>query len=238
MMNWLRAIVILTTCLLTSCLDCREEVWLNADGSGRVDISYTIPAAVAKLQGGEEGLRKMLGKLLSETKELHSTSYTVTTVSDRLTVRVKAAFDSALDLKNASQASPLGQLPSSATHLSGILEVKLRGRSLDLKRTISPGSALPGVSFMPASTFTGHRLSYIIHLPLAAKQSNATRIENGGKTLIWDFPLGKAIKQPVTTHFIAPIPIPGRAILTMIFVLLLLLGIGSIIFRRLKRISL
>ena len=177
-MNWLRSITVIVACFLTSCIDCREEVWLAADGSGRVDISYTLPAAAAKFQGGEEGIRKMLGKLLADTKEIHSSSYEVTTLKDRLTIRVKASFDSALDLKEVSSGGPMHQLPSSAGGLAGKVEAKLSGRSIDLKRTISPGAALPGSRFMPASNFRDHRLVYIIHLPLAAKESNAARTEN------------------------------------------------------------
>lgn len=236
-MKWLRSITVIVACLLTSCLDCREEVWLNTDGSGRVDISYTLPAAAAKFQGGETGIRKILGKLLADTKEIHSSSYEVTTVKDRLTVRVKASFDSALDLKDASSSRPMQQLPSPAANLSGKVEAKFNGRHIDLKRTISPGAALPGSRFMPASNFSDHRLVYIIHLPLAAKESNATHVENQGKTLIWDFPLDQAIQKPVTTHFIAPIPIPNWVIVATVVGFSLLAGLVFFILRKLRRIK-
>jgi len=235
-MNWLRSITVIIACFLTSCIDCREEVWLAADGSGRVDISYTLPAAAAKFQGGEDGIRKMLGKLLAATKEIHSSSYEVTTLKDRLTIRVKASFDSALDLKEVSSGGPMHQLPSSASGLAGKVEAKLSGRSIDLKRTISPGAALPGSRFMPASNFRDHRLVYIIHLPLAAKESNAARTENEGKTLIWDFPLDQAIRKPVTTHFIAPIPIPTWVIVATVVGIPLLAGLVFFILRKLQRI--
>ncbi len=215
-MIWLRSIAAIIACMLTSCLDCREEIWLAADGSGRVDISYTFPAAAAAFQGGEDGIRKMLGKLLADTQEIHSTSCEVTTLNDRLTIRVRASFDSALDLKDSSAQRQMHHLPSSAAGLTGKIGAKLRGRSIDFKRTISPGAALPGSRFMPATRFRDHRLVYIIHLPLAASESNATRIEHEGKTLIWDFPLYQAIQKPVTTHFVAPIPIPRWVMPTVI----------------------
>ncbi len=139
------------------------------------------------------------------------------------------------DLQDASQTDSLKKLPSSATHLSGKFAIKLRGRDLDLTRTISPSSALPGAGFLPASKFAGHRLSYIIHLPLAAKQSNATRTEDDGKTLIWDSPLDWAIKQPITTHFIAPIPVPSWLISAIIIVFVIILVIGILILRKFKK---
>ena len=207
-MKWLRVMAVIAACLLTSCIDCYEEIWLETDGSGRADISYTLPAAAAKFQGGEDGVRKLIGKFLAETKAIHSSTCEVTTDGDRLKIRVRAKFDSALDLKEISSGGAMEQLPSSATNLAGKVEASVKGRTVDLTRTISPGAALPGSIFMPASNFEGHRLVYIIHLPMAAKESNATRTEDDGRTLVWDFPLEQAIRRPVSTHFKAEIPIP------------------------------
>ena len=100
------------------------------------------------------------------------------------------------------------KLPSSATGLTGSTLVAVSGRTVDFSRTINAGDALPGSPFMPASQFDGHRLTYIMHLPLAAMESNATRTENEGRTLVWDFPLAQAIKGPVATRFKAKVPVP------------------------------
>ncbi len=208
----LRFIALLVACLLTSCIDCHEEIWLEADGSGRADISYTLPAAAAKFQGGEAGVRKQIEKFLAETKEIKSSACEVTTEGARLKIRVRAVFDSALDLKEISTGRSMAELPSSATNLAGKVAVSVIGRTVDLTRTISPGAALPGAAFMPASTFHRHRLVYIIHLPMAAKESNATHTEDGGRTLVWDFPLAQAIKTPITTRFRAEIPLSRWAI--------------------------
>ena len=203
-----RLIALLAICLLSSCIDCHEEIWLEADGSGHADVFYTLPAAAAKFQGGEEGVRRLLEKFLSDTKVLKSSSYEVNTDKDRLKIRVRAAFDSALDLKEISAGGPMNKLPSSASNLAGKVALTVHGRTVDLTRTISPGAALPGSTFMPASSFDGHRLVYIIHLPMAATDSNATRIEENGRKLVWDFALADAIQTPVTIHFKANVPIP------------------------------
>lgn len=196
-------------CILTSCIDGREEIWLAADGSGRADVSYSLPASVAKFQGGEAGIRKLIGDFLAKTPEIQSSSHEVTTEGDRLKIHVRATFDSALDLKEISTGSSLGELPSSAAHLAGKVELKISGRTVDLSRTVSAGQALPGARFMPASSLDGHRMTYIMHLPMAALESNATQTENEGRTLIWDYSLADAVKAPVTTRFKAQIPIPG-----------------------------
>ncbi len=231
----LRLIALLAVCLLSSCIDCHEEIWLEANGSGHADICYTLPAAAAKFQGGEEGVRRLLGKFLSDTKVLKSSSYEVNTENDRLKIRVRAAFDSALDLKEISAGGPMGKLPSSASNLAGKVAVSVRGRTVNLTRTISPGAALPGSTFMPASSFDGHRLVYIIHLPMAATESNATRVEENGRKLVWDFPLAEAIQTPVTIHFKANIPIPYWLIGVVIIGMLGLGWLAIIGIRRFRR---
>jgi hypothetical protein len=203
----LRLFAITTACLLVSCIDGREEIWLNADGSGHADITYSLPAAAARFQGGENGVRKMLGDFLRKTPAIKNPTYEVTTTEGRLTIHVQGSFDSALELKEISRGESMAQLPSSATGLTGSTVVSLNGRTVNFSRTIDAGSALPGSFLMPASQFEGHRLSYIIHLPLAAIESNATRTENEGRTLVWDFPLAGAIDGPVTTSFKARVPI-------------------------------
>ena len=197
-----------TACLLVSCIDGREEVWLNADGSGRSDVTYSIPALAANFQGGESGVRKMLADFLVRTPALKNPVYDVTTTDTRMTIRVQASFDSALELKEISEGDSMQQLPAAAAGLTGSTSLNLNGRTVDFSRTIDAGSALPGSSFMPDNQFSGHRLSYIIHLPQAAVESNATRTDNGGRTLIWDIPLAQAIAGPVTTKFKAKVPIP------------------------------
>ncbi len=234
-MNFLHIIALLAACLLTSCIDCHEEIWLEADGSGRADISYTLPAAAAKFQGGEAGVRKQIEKFLAETKEIKSSTCEVTTEGDRLKIRVRAGFDSALDLKEISTGGAMKELPSSATNLAGKVEVGVKGRTVDLTRTISPGAALPGSAFMPASAFDGHHLIYIIHLPMAAKESNATRTENDGRTLVWDFPLDKAVKAPVITHFSADIPLPRWLLFVAAAVVLVIGRLAFLGFKKLRK---
>lgn len=205
----LRLLLIVATCLLASCIDGREEIWLNADGSGRADIRYSLPAAAAGFQGGEAGVRRMIGGFLKNTPAIASSSYEVTTEEDRLKIRVRASFDSALDLKAIANGDSIGKLPSSAGNLAGEVTVNVQGLTVDFCRTISAGKALPGSVFMPASNFEGRNLTYIVHLPKAASETNATRTQDEGRTLIWDFPLARAIKGPVTTRFKARIPIPA-----------------------------
>ncbi|GAA5119984.1 hypothetical protein JIN84_21035 [Luteolibacter yonseiensis] len=203
-----RLLVLVAVCLLTSCIDGHEEIWLNADGSGRADVTYTLPAVAARFQGGAEGVEKLLAKFLRDAPGLTSSSHEVVTDGDRLKIRVKASFDSALELREISRSDPMKKLPSSANGLAGKVRVSRHGWALDFSRTISAGNALPGSSLLPASQFKDRRLTYILHLPQAPILTNAMRTENGGRTLIWDQPLAAAVKTPFTIQFKSRIPVP------------------------------
>ncbi len=218
----IRFLTVISACALVSCIDGREEIWLNANGSGRADVSYSLPAAAARFQGGEAGVRRLIGEFLKKTPAIATSSFEVMTDQDRLKIHILATFDSALDLKEISKGAALEKLPTSATHLAGEMSVDLHGRSVAFSRTIAPGKALPGAIFLPVSQFQGRNLTYIIHLPAAASESNATRTEDAGRTLVWDYPLAVALQNPVTLRFKAKIPIPAWAIPAVASVVLLL----------------
>ncbi len=217
-----RILTVIAAVMLVSCIDGREEIWLNANGSGRADVSYSLPAAAARFQGGEEGVRRLIGDFLKSTPAISNSSFEVSTDQDRLKIRVQGTFESARDLKRISTGASQEDLPSSANYLAGEFNVDVQGRTVDFSRIIAPGKALPGAIFLPVSRFKDRNLTYIIHLPEAATESNATRVENAGRTLVWDFPLASAIQNPVTLRFKANIPVPRWAVTSVAATVLLL----------------
>lgn len=226
-----RLLAVIAALLLVSCIDGREEFWFHADGSGRAEITYTLPSAAATLQGGEAGVLEMINGFLTAAPAIKNPQIAITNNDGRMTVNVRYAFDSALELASITEDGLLETLPPSATALSGQVDVQLRGRNIHFSRLIDAGKALPGSSFMPASRFDGHQLDYIIHLPLPATESNAGKLSDNGRTLEWNFPLSLAIRTPLTMTFQAPAPIPpwAWAILALLLAILTFL-----VFRLLK----
>jgi hypothetical protein len=221
----IRFLAAVITVLLASCIDSREEFWIEADGGGRAQITCTIPAAAARIHGGDDGIRKLIADFLRATPSIKRSSHEVTTANGRTTAVVEFAFDSALDLMETStRESPAGLLPPAAKHFLGEMQAEWRGRSLEMTRRISPGKSLPGAAFMPASTLEG-RLVTIMHLPAPASASNATRTENSGRTLVWETPFAEAVKSPVTYHFIMDAPLPWKLIGGIVAPLALLGGV-------------
>lgn len=224
------AALTLVTLLLSSCIDGREEVWLNADGSGRAHFTYDIPATAAKFQGGIDGVRELLD---SELKVFPSATHEVTQEGDRLKVDVRLKFTSADEISKIRSSASRGKAPPSFQHLAGIFKVSRNLRTVDFTRTISPGKALP-TAFIPASEFKNRKLTYILHLPVVPTESTADRFENSGLTQIWEQPLTSALRKPMVIHFKAKIPVPQWLIYSAIGLLVVVAGIPFVLIRRRK----
>lgn len=219
--RWMAVMLFL---LLASCIDSREEFWLEANGSGRAQMQFSIPSSAAGMCGGNEGIRKMIDQLRQSGPELRDFRHHITTKADRTRIDISFAFDSPRDLEALRDGGAFKNLPSAATHMAGNVKTEIHGLSVDYQRTIAVGKAMPGAFLLPASKFAGCRLITIMHLPVAASRTNATRVENGGRTLVWDTPMAKAVKSPITHHIEFPIPIP-RAVYLGLAALVIIAGI-------------
>ena len=216
------------TLSLSSCIDGREEVWLNADGSGRADLVYEIPAAAARLRGGPEGINDLVAELV---KDIPSATHEVVPDGNRIKVRVRLTFQSPDQLRSLASSQAKQKAPASFDYLAGQFEISRDFRTVNFTRTISPGKALPTV-LIPPSEFKDRKLTYILHLPMVPSETTATRVENHGRTLIWEKPLSGDIRQPLIVHFKAKIPLPPWLIASAAGVMLLLLSVPVLLIVR------
>lgn len=217
------------SCLLVSCIDGYEEYWLEADGSGRAQIHYDVPAIITRNVGGADGISKMLDRFIQRTPSLTNTTRQVTLNSDRMTVDFNTSFKSMLGLIDAVRGDPAlsaGDFKSVVSPLIGTLDIRQSGLRVDMTRVVCLSDALPGAGFMPASQFEGRRMVYILHLPRAARESNATRTRDGGRTLIWDRALQDCLKKSTAIELSADMPLPRWVLPSAAVVLALLLGWG------------
>lgn len=203
-----RLLVLSFVVLLASCIDGHEEYWLNRNGSGAAEATYDIPASAVDLGGGEEELRRGLDNWFAGTPAVRREAFELTRTGDRVRIHLRVAFDSALDLLDLSKPEKTRSMPSSFSHLAGVFDFRLKGREFELTRTVSPAKALMGGLFLSRRETESRKLVYIVHLPEAPLESNATRTEDGGKTLVWDYTLQESLRQPLVTRFKAKIPIP------------------------------
>lgn len=224
----LRALSLLLCLLIVSCIDCKEELWVNPDGSGAAEATYDLPSSAVLLGGGEAKIRATIATLLSENPGLHQEALDIVSTRGRTRIHLRLRFESALKLVDLSKPESTGSLPATAQQLAGTFDFRLSGREFELNRTIEANKAFAGGLFMPRREIEGRRLLYILHLPQPPVESNATRTENNGSTLIWDYSLEEALKRPVTTRVKARIPIPWWVPFSAI---LLLGGLATLVIR-------
>jgi hypothetical protein len=203
------AAVVLTT---GACVDSREEYWIDARGGGKGEISFSVPAAALRLHGGEQGVGDIIDSFMREIPGIELTGRNVETTGGRAHVRAAFEFESALDLAAFAESPSADSLPSVVRQLTGTVDVSMRGRELSFIREVTPARALPVVSLLPAPQLDW-QLVTIIHLPAPANESNATRTENGGRTLVWETPLATAVRSPLVMSFKMDVPIPWTLVL-------------------------
>ncbi len=217
---------------LVSCIDGREELWVNPDGSGRAELRYEIPQAAAVLRSREE-IDVIVAAFLERNAAIfQEREHRVVRTEDGLAIEVAVEFDSAADLAHLDVSGK--NVPPVVRHLAGEFALERRGRTVEFERTVTVGRAIPGWRFMPRSQFENRRLIHIIHLPEPAETSNATRTDHEGRTLVWDHSLAEALREPVTTRFRAKIPLP-RWLAGAGFALVALLAAAAVSLRRVLR---
>jgi hypothetical protein len=207
-----RLLAALACLLLGACFDIREEVWIHRDGSGRAELKYTIPESALLLGGGIAGLEQKVRELVATEPKVRLDDVKVSTAGGEARIAVKLSTDSMLSLLELQESEAFQELPDAAGNIAGTVVVKLRGLDIDFTRTVKVREALGLASLaIGAEDRRDRSLEYIVHLPKAPKESNATRTENGGKTLVWKATLGEALKRPLVTRFRAALPIPWYA---------------------------
>jgi hypothetical protein len=220
--------------LLVSCIDGCEEYWIGENGGGRAEIEYSVPASMAKLEGGDEAICEMLEDFFKGTSAIRQAKCEVITKDGRTRVSVRFSFDSGMELAEASGGARSGQLPSAVGHLIGEVGACIRGRTLEFMRTAKPDKAIPGAGLMPKGQLDSHKLVFIVHLPVPAKESNATRVTDEGRTLCWETSLADTMNHPLAMRFKMDLPIPWGRILMLTAILsgVLALAVGWIRKRR------
>lgn len=231
-----RLLALALTLLLSSCFDVREEIAVEADGSGQLTFDYVVPAEVLPVVGGESGIREQIENLLASEPQVRLQALEIIREDKGARIHIEITADSMLALKNLKETEAYAELPASSRNLAGTFDVRLDGLDVQVERTINIANALGFAALaIGQEERDQRRLEYIIHLPKAAEAHNADEVENDGRTLIWKRSLGEALSGPIQQSYTAPIPLPVWVIpAVVIVVMLIVLGIVSVI-RRIRR---
>lgn len=218
---------------LSACFEVHEEIWVHRDGSGRGEFTYTVPQSAIDLGGGQDEIEQKIRALIAKNPPLAIEHISFTTAPDETIVSVAISTSSLLALRKIADSNKGSDTASQFRRFAGDFDIQIAGLDIDFSRTINVRKALGLASFAVGGSDRKNRhLTYIVHLPNAAKSSNATSTEDEGRTLIWEKTLGDALKKPLTTHFHAAMPIPWWGYASLV---ILTVGIIALVWWVLKK---
>lgn len=236
----LRLFIVAMVLLLSACLSVKEEFWFENDGSGRIEATYEMPAIAIASLGGEEKLKSLIEGILTKESGVTLDQFSLEKRGAQAALTIHVHFDSVLQLSKLldppSDGSKKESMPEPMKKLLGDIKVKRVGMAVDYQRSIDPSQLFAGGLFSPSrEQMKDYQLEYIMHLPTKATQTNAHQILDDGYTLAWRYDLADAIKDPVTTNFTTPLPIPWWLWLVLAIVIAFLVWRGLVIRRKLLR---
>jgi hypothetical protein len=225
--------------VLCSCIEGEEVTWLELDGSGRLEAVYKMPPVVMSSFGGPESLATTLREAAARDTHVDLDYVRHRTERGSVFFEFAGSFD---DLRNLC-TFPQRQLrdpaepdkPVSAEALFGESTLKISPRGISVHRTIDISGVLPKNIRRAPGLLDDSTFRYILHLPVGAKESNATSSAAGARKLEWTFLLKDHATTPMILTAEAPLPLPSWLWPALAGILLILLALTALVLKRLRR---
>ena len=119
--------------LLLSCIEGREEVWLNRDGSGRLEASYRMPGVVMQQLGKPEDVVRTLQEAAARDEHVELTEVTHRKEKGFIILEFSGTFGLSI---NSSQSSINESFTIGASNYNLVLPagpyVRVEGSDIDL----------------------------------------------------------------------------------------------------------
>ncbi len=215
--------------LLSSCVESEEEIWIHANGSGKLKISQEMPALALSEVGDPQAYVDVIHEIdaLEDSVSIQHLTYEME--GSKLVFRLEASFENILKLEEIGTRhttrflTATGADPEKMATASGETTVKLDGLQPSFQRVIDIGSLIPApVKKMPILLGNASS-SFTMHFPSKVKETNAHQISNGGKTIHWNFLLKNHLEEPMVMNATSSLPIPwwAWALLLMMIVVII-----------------
>lgn len=226
-----------TLCLLLGgCIEGDETIWLERDGSGRLQASYRMPPLLMARFGGPEALKTQLAQAAAADEFVDLTRIEHTREKGRVVFEFEGTFTDLRKLCTFPQrrlrdpATP--DRPAQAEVLFGETTLEINELSMTMARTIDLTKTLPREINLRDSTFR-----YTVHLPVEVARTDAHTVSEDGRTLQWSFLLREHTDQPMRLYAQAPLPIPwwvwfSGTLLIIAFLAVLFLAVRRVILLR------
>lgn len=251
---WL-AVLLSLAAASSGCIAYEEELWLNADGSGRMSFEVSMSEAVMALANNPgagaapafsmDQLQTDLAKREGVTVEESQTF----SRSGKRVLAVKLRFSS-LDFTKEAPAAGLSGSPGSPNLFGAIQIGEDESGNLVLSRTIGPlqqTDAVPSDDALAKSMeeavqamLANYAWKYTVHFPSKVIRANTagSYIDQASNTVTWEFSLASLMSTPGTMNATVANPVPqwlrfvaglGPAAYAAILVPAGLLGLGAVV---------
>lgn len=229
----LLAIAGLLALFLPGCLDVRSHLTLNKDGSAEVEY-VTLLDVAAMSQSPAAGMSKMpkmdpavMGKQMvaSMRKQMQDDGFTVSDANDGAKVGVKGVkhLKDATEIRNFLSKRMSIQEPEKAFVVkkgffvtSYKLDAKTAGMGEAGNNPLMAGGMMQAMS--------GMSMSFTLTAPAKAKQTNAAKFSDHGRTMEWTITPGQSTSLQADINVVHL----GNISLTILF-LIFLLGVGGFV---------
>ena len=188
--------------LLSGCLDYTEEMWLNADLSGRAAMTISMREEMVKGTTGlerdmsEEGIRRDVERIPGVKLE----SFESFRDAGKMIAKLRLKFDSVEKLtrheSSVSDSSPISFLGAIVVRKeSGKVVFERTLRAMPEARSDSFGKDLLAKS-LGSLFLSNNYLTYKLHVPAELITANSQRIDGANRTVEWKFTLAQAMREP------------------------------------------
>ena len=222
---------VLLPLLLVSCIEGEEEIWLEPDGSGRIEATYKMPTVVAQKIGDPEELVEILKNAAARDPHIELTSVSHQTRRGGVTLKFSGTFDDLRKLATFPQrqlrdpAEPDKRVKAEVLFGTTHLDISWRGlsyeRQVDISWLLKSSPAAKSIVRVPA-LLGNSSFRYTLNLPTSARESNSTTQSQDGHRLEWLFPLKNHVQEPMHLTAEGDLPLPGTLWLIPLAVLVLL----------------
>ena len=213
-MRFLTFLPLVLTLLLASCIEGEEELWLERDGSGRLEATYKMPPLVMRSFGGPEELVKTLKEASARDQHVNLTHVSHRSEKGQVILEFSGTFD---DLHKLC-TFPQRQLrdpdepdkPTKAEALFGETDFDISIRGISYHRTIDISSVLPKLISSAPHRLKDSSFHYILNLPMPASETNAPTLSSAEHKLEWTFLLRDYVNEPMILSAECPLPLPRK----------------------------
>ena len=202
-----------------------EEVWINADASGRLVARYQFPTKALERLGKPADLKRALERIDENEKGFQFQTCKFEKVGFNTSLTVEATFENALDLLTIAERNReiiTEETSASPDTLDGVAgEIKPTYHRAISISSLFPPDLTPLEKFGLRSALRKAKFKFILHLPAEILETNAHEVSNDRQTAAWIFPLKDHFKTPIEMSIKMSLPVPWWVWVALVLIPLL-----------------